>query len=288
MNIQELIESEHSWTTTMGKAFPNERVVFRGKDLHRDLKHHSWFEVFLYGITGRFFTGKQLKMLNYIWVSTSYPDPRIWNNRVAALAGTARSTGPLALSAAIAVSEADVYGGRPFKKGILFFIQALQVTKNGKSLEDFIDAILSDGKKIYCYGRAMVKGDERVPHMLQFIKELNMDQGPCVRLAIEVERLLQEKKNISMNISALYCSLAVDMGLNPDEFYMFMSLVFVAGMPPCYIEASQKPAGAFFPIRCDNLIYEGKKPRRRVTPKARETMMPQSPESVQTAETINS
>ena len=46
-----------------------------------------------------------------IWTHTSYPDARLWNNRVAALAGTARSTGTLGIAAALAVSEAKIYGG---------------------------------------------------------------------------------------------------------------------------------------------------------------------------------
>ena len=45
--------------------------------------------------------------MHALWVNTSYPDARIWNNRVAALAGSARSTGNLGVSAALAVSEAS-------------------------------------------------------------------------------------------------------------------------------------------------------------------------------------
>ena len=37
----------------MGRFFPGQRVVFRGADLHRDLKGIDWVELYLFGITGR-------------------------------------------------------------------------------------------------------------------------------------------------------------------------------------------------------------------------------------------
>lgn len=264
MSLQDLFDSENHWTSSLGKVFPTERVVFRGKDLHHDLKDLTWFELYLYGITGRFFTERELKMLNYIWVSTSYPDPRIWNNRVAALAGTARSTGPLAVGAAISVSEATIYGGRPILAGIDFFLRAQKAIESGTILDEFIDEELKTCKTIYGYGRAMVQGDERVPPMIKFMRELSFDEGNYVKLAFEIENLLKRKKQLVMNIGALCNSLAADMGLSPFEYASFMILVFVAGMVPCYMEAAQKKEGCFFPIRCSNVVYEGVHARRRL------------------------
>ncbi|MBI4357210.1 MAG: hypothetical protein HY559_04975 [Gammaproteobacteria bacterium] len=264
MSLQDLFNSENRWVSLMGKVFPTERVVFRGKDLHLDLKDLSWFELYLYGITGRFFSERELKILNYIWVSTSYPDPRVWNNRVAALAGTTRSTGPLALGASISVSEATLYGGRPFVAGIDFFLRAQKSIEEGCPLDAFIDQELKACKTIYGYGRAMVRGDERVPHMIKFIRELNFDEGTYVKLAFEVENILKNKKQLVMNIGALYNALAADLGLSPFEYSSFMILVFVAGMAPCYMEAAQKKEGCFFPIRCSNLVYEGAQKRRKL------------------------
>ncbi len=94
----------------MGGAFVGERAVFRGRDLHADLADMDWLALYVFGITGQRYTPAQLKVLHAIWVYTSYPDARIWNNRVAALAGSARSNGNLGMSAALAVSEAHIYG----------------------------------------------------------------------------------------------------------------------------------------------------------------------------------
>ena len=121
-----LFESEECWHTRMGMAIPEKgKVIFRGKDLFRDLNNLPWMGLLLYGITGRIPDDKQIRLFEGIWtLCTSYPDPRIWNNRVAALAGTVRSTAALGISAATAVSEASLYGRRPDIRAVDFLYQA--------------------------------------------------------------------------------------------------------------------------------------------------------------------
>ena len=108
---QLLEENVGRLVSNAGAFFPGERVVFRGHDLHASLKDMDWLELYLFGITGRRFTPQQMKVFHALWTYTSYPDARLWNNRVAALAGTTRSTGNLGISAAVAISEAHIYGG---------------------------------------------------------------------------------------------------------------------------------------------------------------------------------
>lgn len=107
--------------TRVGACWPGQRAVFRGRDLHRDLRNSEWLELYLFGITGRHFTPQETKLLQGIWVITSYPDARIWNNRVAGLAGSTRSTPILGLAAALAVTEALVYGAGPSIRAMDFF-----------------------------------------------------------------------------------------------------------------------------------------------------------------------
>src|SRR5919108_6452472 len=93
---KQLLENEDRWVTTIGAYFPGERVVFRGKDLFHDLKDLSWMALLLYGITGRIPDERQVRLFNGFWtLCTSYPEPRIWNNRVAALAGNVKKQGTL-------------------------------------------------------------------------------------------------------------------------------------------------------------------------------------------------
>jgi hypothetical protein len=253
----------------MGRFFPGERVVFRGTNLHRDLKGIDWVELFLFGITGRRFTRDQVRLLHMIWVHTSYPDARIWNNRVAALAGTARSSSTLAMSAALAVSEAHIYGGGAVFEAISFLINTKARIGAGEALADCVRTHLADYRRIAGYGRPIINGDERIVPTMALAAELGFDKGPHVSLAFEVETyLVASRHRMRMNYAAISAALGADLGLSPQEFSLFMFPVFLAGMPPCYIEASENPEGALFPVPCDGIRYEGVEKRSWPGPSA--------------------
>jgi hypothetical protein len=60
-----------------------------------------------------------------------------------------------------------------------------------------------------------------------------------------------------MNYGAMAAAFGADLGLSVREHTAFMFPLFLAGMPPCYIEASENPEGALFPVPCDGIQYEG-------------------------------
>lgn len=257
MSLEDLYISEDKIVTKMGRSFLSERVVFRGKDLHFDLKDWSWIKLFVYGISGIEFTDDEVKLLNFVWVSTSYPDKSIWPNHIAALAGSSRTTPGLALSAGIASCEATIFGGMPFRTGIDFFIRCKKSIDLGNSLENFVSDELNKHKIIYGYGRPLASSDERVPHLLSFIDNLSLDRKEHIRLALKVAEILKRTKGLNMNAAAIYAAIGADLGFSPKTFHTFMTLCFVAGMPPCYIEAEEQKEGSFLPIRCDRLNYVG-------------------------------
>ncbi|BBL72617.1 citrate/2-methylcitrate synthase [Methylogaea oryzae] len=258
-----LLENEDNWVTDMGAWFPAERVVFRGKDLFRELGDLPWMGLLLYGITGRVPDEKQIRLFDAMWVlCTSYPDPRLWNNRVAALAGTARSTALLALGAANAVSEASLYGRRPGIRAIDFLLRAKQQLDQGVDLKRVVALELEKHKRIYGYGRPVTDQDERIVPLLTFAATLGFSDGVYVGLAFAVEEiLLARPKPLHMNIAIVLAALAADQGLTPHEYYRFMALSFSAGMTACHVDAMQKPEGTLFPLSCKRLAYCGA-PRR--------------------------
>jgi hypothetical protein len=249
--------------TRMGAIFPGERAVFRGHDLHTSLKDMDWLELYLFGITGRRFTPQQMKVLQAIWVYTSYPETRIWNNRVAALAGTARSTGSLGIAAALAVSEAQIYGGGVVLRAIEFLSRAKICVDEGANLKELVRTELDQQRGIAGYGRPIASGDERIAPMRALMREQGLDAGPHLKLAFEVEKiLLAGRWRLHMNYAALVAALGADFGMSPREFYLFMITVFLAGMPPCYLDAAEKPEGQLFPLPCRMMLYEGVAHRR--------------------------
>ena len=267
---QLLEEQAGRLATRMGAVFPGERVVFRGHDLHAELKDMDWLELYLFGITGRRFTPQQMKVLHTLWSYTSYPDARLWNNRVAALAGTARSTGTLGIAAALAVSEAQIYGWGAALRASEFLTRAKTRVDAGADLKELVRAELKQQRGIAGYGRPIVSADERIAPMMALAREQGLDDGSHLRLAFEVEKiLLAGRWRLHMNYAALAAALAADFGLSPREYYFFGIPAFLAGMPPCYLEAAEKPEGLLFPLPCRVMLYEGvaRRPWRGTTPK---------------------
>ncbi|RZU38357.1 hypothetical protein EV700_2288 [Fluviicoccus keumensis] len=256
MSHQPLLDHEHVWNTRIGKAFLCERTVMRGKDLHHELGDWDWFKLYLYGITGRELADNQIRMLSYFWVATSYADPSIWPNHVAALGGSVRSTASLSCMAGLAISEASIYGRRPEKRALDFFYRTAAALDKGDTLAAVVEREIRERKTIYGYGRPLAKMDERIPHTLQKAKQLGLAEGRYLRLALDVYRYLKAEKGLSMNISAVNTAIVADIGLSPEEYQLFLTPCFITGIAPCYIDARDKPEGAFFPMRCESLSGE--------------------------------
>lgn len=248
----------------VGGAFPGQRAIFRGHDLHRDLKDIRWLGLYLFGITGRQFSEPQLRVLDAIWTYTSYPDARLWNNRVAALAGSTRSSGILGISAALAVSEASIYGGQIIIAIAGFLEQAKQRNVSGETLETIVTQYLQEHRGIPGYGRPVRRMDidERNGPILTLARQEGLADGPYVKLALQIEEiLLSGRWRMRMNYAAMSAALSLDIGLAPQDHYLYMLPVFLAGMPPCYKDALNRPEGATFPLACAQIEYTG--PRRR-------------------------
>lgn len=264
MNGPQLLEQHVGrLVTRMGAIFPGERAVFRGNDLHTSLKDMDWLELYLFGVTGRRYTPQQIKVMHALWTYTSYPDSRLWNNRVAALAGTARSTGTLGIAAAMAISEAQIYGWGAALRASEFLTCTKIQMDTGADLKEIVRAEIKRQRGIAGYGRPIVSGDERIKAMMALVHEQGLDGGPHLKLAFEVEKiLLAGRWRMQMNHAAISAALAADFGLSSYEYYFFGIPAFLAGMPPCYLDAAEKPEGLLFPLPCRVMLYEGVAHRR--------------------------
>lgn len=255
-----LAKYEDNWCTFLGACFPGEgeRVVLRGKDLFSELNNLSWMEYLVYAVTGKQ-SPKLATLIEGLWaITTSYPDPRLWNNRIAALAGTTRSTGVLATAAGIAASEATIYGSKPIKGALDFLYRASAKMKNGHSIEQIVREELRKHRAVYGFGRPMVNQDERISPVLAFLETIGVPQGRFVRLAFELDDYFKSTRyNFRMNIAALNAAIMADQGLMPQEYYHLAILAFSAGIIPCYVDSIEKPEGALFPISVSRINYSG-------------------------------
>ncbi|MGZ8217244.1 citrate/2-methylcitrate synthase [Methylomagnum sp.] len=238
--------------------------MFRGKELFTELNKLSWVGLLFYSITGRIPDDNQVRMIEGIWrICNSYPDPRIWNNRIAALAGTARSTGALAIGAATAATEASIYGHRPTMRALEFLYRTQKSLDQGAELMDLVALEKTRYKIIPGYGRPVIQGkDERIEPLLELAKSLGLGDGKYVELIFKIEQiLLNSRWQLHMNIAALQAALAAEQGFSCREYYLFRIVGYSAGMLPCYVDAATQAEATLFPIRCNNILYSGSSPR---------------------------
>lgn len=261
MSHQPLLQAENRLETAMGKAFLSQRVVLRGQDLHHDLADLDWFALHLFGITGRRFAPQACELLGYLWACTSYPDPSIWPNNTAALAGSVRATAGLAMAAGLVSSEAGLFGVKPLVKVVDFFRRARLASAAGRTLEEIVETEIAEAGLVYGYGRPLASLDERAPHVIRKASALGYGEGECFRMALAIHDYLGRTRGIGMNIAALDGALGADLGFTPEEFHLYMNLIVYAGQPPCFLDAAAQPEGAFFPVRCAAVVYDGP-PRR--------------------------
>ncbi|MEM7304298.1 MAG: hypothetical protein AAF372_02090 [Pseudomonadota bacterium] len=254
-----LLEFEDSWKTTLGGSVTGERVVVHGRNLFEELNDYSWLKLLLFMITEREFNQNELEMLDKLWTfSVSYPDPRVWNNRVSALAGTAGSTPALAVGAASAVSEAKIYGGQAILGAFDFIVDCKNKIDSGQKLDDIIRQELKINRAVYGYGRPIVKRDELIAPFEKVMRKLGFDQGDHVKLIYQIEDILKNGRwRMQMNIAALSAAIGADMGLSAKEYYLWTVNSFNAGITACFLDANNKMPGALFPVRCKRIKYEG-------------------------------
>jgi hypothetical protein len=259
---QRLRENVGVIRSRVGAAFLGSHAIFRGKDLHAELGDLGWMAIYLFGITGRRFTDPQLRLLEAIWTYTSYPDTRIWNNRVAALAGTSSSTGTLGLAAALAVTEAGIYGHGPCTRAVDFLYRTRAELDRGAELGPWVKKELSTARSLGGYGRPVTTADERIEPLLKLARSLGLADGPYLQLAYAIQEcLVAARYRMPINYAGVVAGLSADVGLSAREYYFYLFPCFLAGMVPCYIDASERTEGTLLPLPCDGVSYQGK-PKR--------------------------
>jgi hypothetical protein len=129
----------------------------------------------------------------------------------------------------------------------------------GGELGPWVRRELSERRSLAGYGRPISnRRDERLDPILKLARSLGLGDGPHVTLAHEIERyLLESRLRMTMNYGAIAAALTADMGFSPREHYHYVFPAFLAGMPPCYLDAAKRPEGTLFPLPCDGVAYEG-------------------------------
>ena len=232
--------ADRTLRTSAGIVVPGKYAFMRDLDIHKDMPNWPWMKGWLFAVTGRQFSDAEVRLVEGIWLYTSYPDVRLWNNRVAAFAASARSTPSLGLAAGISSSEAYVFGRQPDFQAVSFIQRVVSRAATGVELEGLIDEELATFGRVAGYGRPLNSEDERMAPLKALARSLDLAEGPHERAVAEVGALLQRrKKRLAPNYAALASAFGADLGLSPREYVAVVSLCFVAGMVLFWVTAPE-------------------------------------------------
>jgi len=124
------------------------------------------------------------------------------------------------------------------------------IEERGLSFKEAAQAIVDDhfqrDKKIPGYGHRYHKRDPRPPALISLARSLEVD-GPHLRLAVEIEKILSETKGIHMNIDGASGAILSDMGFP----YLTGRGIFAIGRVPGLLAEVLLELLAYKPFRKD-------------------------------------
>ena len=240
-------------------------VFNHGYDMMNDLVGKvSYMQVIILNATGRLPERKLADWFEATHICLSWPDPRIWCNQMGALAGTARTSVIAATCAGLLANDSRTYGTKPLYDGVLFMQHAMKQHREGASAQTIVENECRKhrGKPhIMGYARPIAKGDERIPAMERTQQELGFPFGEHQQLAYQIEEVMKERFDESMNINGFMSSFLADHGYTATEVYRIYSILVSSGITACYVDTADKPAETFYPLRCEDIKYTGKPAR---------------------------
>ncbi len=107
------------------------------------------------------------------------------------------------------------------------FLDVETANRDGRNVESLLREVLATGERIPGVGRPVLRGDERVPPMLEAIRRHGRDEGASVALAIEVDRVLTREKGLQVNSAGLCGAVTHDIGFSSDAAAAFCLIYFL-------------------------------------------------------------
>ncbi len=238
-------------------------VESHGYDLINELVgHYSYMQVVVLNATGKMPSRAFADWIEAVHICLSWPDSRIWCNRIGALGGAAGASIIAAACSGTMAADSRAYGIRPIIDGIEFISDALQsVKERGLSVAEFVsEEVDKRGGKPYLmgYARPVAKGDERVKALEQVAKQLGFNVGSHLALAYEIEQELSSRFDESMNINGYVSAFMSDQGISAIDTYRLFAVVVASGVAACYVDNADSKQAMFSPLRVTDIDYEGK------------------------------
>ena len=224
----------------------------------------SLYQIMILNVTGHLPEPRFANWFEAVQGCVSWPDPRIWCNQMGALGGTLRCSPAAAVAAGILAADSEIYGPKTIEKSMIFIQRALIDKHSGTTPEEMVSANCKkhhNKPKIMGFARPIAKGDERIPAMERVSAKLGYKPGKHLSLAYDIDKILSEKFNESMNISGFMAAFMLDQGYSPQEAFNIVAVLVSSGITACYVDTFDRPPETFLPMRCDDIDYQGPPPR---------------------------
>lgn len=249
--------------TRKGGVVFGEGVYCHGYELLEDLVGSvSYFQVLVLNATGRLPERRLADWLEALFICLSYPDARIWCNQIGSLAGTMRASPVAAVSSGVLASDSRLYGPGAILRAFSFITEALGKKRHGMDVREIVRSYpkrRQDGvPAIPGYARPVARGDERIPGMVLVAERLGLEGGEYLALAHEIHDILAAEYGEGMNLLGYASAFLRDQGFESFEAYRMLGCWVSSGIQACYAEAADQPPESFFPLRCEDIDYQGK------------------------------
>lgn len=262
------------WDNHRGKIFTRkggwiigEAIYNHGYSMMDDLVgKKSFFQVLILNVTGKLPSRKIASWCEAVAICLNWPDHRIWCNQIGSLAGTLLASPVAGVTAGILASDSNMYGPGTVLAANKFIREALLEKIAGRSAEKIIENHHrrkgNSSLNIIGYARPVATGDERVFAMKRVTEQLGFSIGEHLKLAYEIESLISEKHHESMNMLGFIIPFLCDNDFSADDQYRIFSTCVNSGVLACYSETADNPSESFFPLRCNDIDYQGKTYRK--------------------------
>lgn len=248
-----------------GAKFAGGEVFSHGYSILEELVGNiSYAQMLVLNATGRLPERRLADWIEAAFICLSFPDPRIWCNHIGALSGTLRTSAVAGTAAGMLAADSTMYGSLPLIEGVAFIQQALRDVRSGMTAMEVVarEQARYRGKPfIVGYARPIARGDERVAALERVSESLGFEPGDHLSLAYEIQDILAERFDESMNINGYASAFLSDQGYSPDEVYQFSVMCVNSGVTACYLDTKRQPPEGFLPQKCEDIDYRGKTPR---------------------------
>ena len=227
----------------------------------------SLFQVMILNVTGRLPERRLADLVEGVFICSSWPDPRIWCNKLGAFSAMTRTSATAAIAAGGLAGDSKLYGAGTGVSIDAFITEADQrINNEGWSLPSFMEAVAYKNGKLQApgYARPLAKGDERVVAMRRYASELGFQPGHFESLANRIEDYLFERDGEGLNSSGYFVVFMKDQGYTIDEIMGIAAWAIATGVYASYFEYVDQPPGIFLPLRISDIVYSG--PAKRKTP----------------------